>query len=46
MFWEKRKEKAAKNKAEKENLAVPEVHLRGDDDEEATEESGGRMDAD
>ena len=32
MFWEKRKEKAAKYKVENENLAVPEIHLKGDDD--------------
>ena len=32
MFWKKRKENAAKYKVENENLAVPEIHLKGDDD--------------
>ena len=27
MFWEKRKEKAAKYKVENENVAVPEIHI-------------------
>ena len=37
MFWEKRKEKAAKYKVENENLAVPEIHLKGDDDADPAE---------
>ena len=40
MFWEKRKEKAAKYKVENENLAVPEIHLKGDDDADPAEVCG------
>ncbi len=44
MFWEKRKEKAAKYKVENENLAVPEIHLKGDDDADPAEVCGEDQD--
>ena len=44
MFCEKRKEKAAKYKVENENLAVPEIHLKGDDDADTEEVSGEDQD--
>ena len=44
MFWEKRKEKAAKYKVENENLAVPEIHLKGDDNADPTEVCGEDQD--
>ena len=45
MFWEKRKEKAAKYKVENENLAVPEIHLKGDDDADPAEVCGEDQDS-
>ena len=42
--WEKRKEKAAKYKVENENLAVPEIHLKGDDDADPAEVCGEDQD--
>lgn len=44
MFWEKRKEKAAKYKVENENLAVPEIHLKEDDDADPAEVCGEDQD--
>ena len=44
MFWKKRKENAAKYKVENENLAVPEIHLKGDDDADPAEVCGEDQD--
>ena len=38
------KEKAAKYKVENENLAVPEIHLKGDDDADPAEVCGEDQD--
>lgn len=44
MFWKKRKENAVKYKVENENLAVPEIHLKGDDDADPAEVCGEDQD--